>query len=102
MKTNSTPELAIGASEINNAVLLLRAIKHPLRQKILQFINANETVFVTEVHKQFKIEQSVASDHLGILRDAKLVIANRKGRFIHYSVNNEEINRLNILLDILA
>ena len=99
MKTSPPNELAIEASEIKNTAILLRAIEHPLRQKILHFISSNEQVFVTEVHTKFKIEQSVASDHLGILRDAKLVVANRKGRFIYYSVNREEINRLHQLLE---
>ena len=101
MKTSPTDELAIEASQIKSTAILLRAIEHPLRQKILNFIHSNERVFVTEVHTKFKIEQSVASDHLGILRDAKLVVANRKGRFIYYSVNQEEINRLHRLLDAL-
>ena len=99
MKTSPSNELAIEASEIKNTAILLRAIEHPLRQKILHFISSNEQVFVTKVHTRFKIEQSVASDHLGILRDAKLVVANRKGRFIYYSVNREEINRLHQLLE---
>jgi DNA-binding transcriptional ArsR family regulator len=102
MKTSPPPELAIEASEIKNAVLLLRAIDHPLRQKILQFIFSNQKVFVTEVHNQFNIEQSVASDHLGILRDARLVVANREGRFIFYSVNTQELHRLQGMLNLLG
>lgn len=101
MKTSPSNELAIEASEIKSTAILLRAIEHPLRQKILHFISSNEKVFVTEVHTKFKIEQSVASDHLGILRDANLVMANRKGRFIYYSVNHEEIDRLHRLLESL-
>lgn len=98
MKT-SPPELALAASEIKHAVLLLRAIQHPLRQKILHFMCSKKEVFVTEVHTEFKVEQSVASDHLGILRDAHLVIATRKGRFIYYSVNYDEVKRLHALLE---
>ncbi len=95
-------ELAIEVGDIKNAVLLLRAIEHPLRQKILRFMSSNGQVFVTEVHTEFKIEQSVASDHLGILRDARLVIATRKGRFIYYSVNYERLDSLHLLLERLA
>ena len=101
MKTSPT-ELAIEASDIKKAVLLLRAIEHPLRQKILQFMSSKVQVYVTEVHTEFKVEQSVASDHLGILRDAKLVLAQRKGRFIYYSVNIEGLERLHRLLEQVA
>lgn len=101
MKTSPT-ELAIEASDIRKAVLLLRAIEHPLRQKILQFMSSRVQVYVTEVHTEFKVEQSVASDHLGILKDAQLVLAQRRGRFIYYSVNNEGIERLHRLLQQVA
>ena len=101
MKTSPT-ELAIEASDIKKAVLLLRAIEHPLRQKILHFMSSKVQVYVTEVHTEFKVEQSVASDHLGILRDAKLVRAERRGRFIYYTVNAEGMNRLHRLLDQLV
>jgi DNA-binding transcriptional ArsR family regulator len=94
MKTGPPNELAINAAYIKNAALLLRAIDHPLRQKILEFAHLYTRVSVTEVHTKFRIEQSVASDHLAILRNAKLVITVREGRFIYYSVNYPQLDKL--------
>jgi DNA-binding transcriptional ArsR family regulator len=99
MKTGPPNELAINAAYINNAALLLRAIDHSLRQKILEFAHVHTRVSVTEVHTKFRIEQSVASDHLAILRKAKLVITERQGRFIYYSVNYPQLSRLYGLCD---
>ena len=99
MKTGLNNELGIETSNIKNAALLLRALNNSLRQKILQFIHLNSRVTVTEVHIEFRIEQSVASDHLGILRAAKLVVNERKGRFIFYEVNYKELYRLHLLFE---
>ena len=101
MKTGPSKELALEIGTINKAVLSLRALDHPLRQKILHFIHLNKRVFVTEIHKYFKIEQSVASDHLAILRNENLVLTEREGRFIYYSVNYFELKRLHHLLQSL-
>jgi len=99
MKTNPLGELAINAGEIKNAALVIRAFDHPLRQEILAFIHGNNRVFVTDMHIKFGIEQSVVSDHLALLRAAKLVLTERKGRFIYYSVNYSELDRLSYLIE---
>ena len=98
METSQTHDLAIEAGDVKKAALLLRAINNSLRQKILEFIHFNHRVTVTQVHLQFHIEQSVASDHLCILKEAKLVLNERQGRFIFYSVNYKELNRINSLI----
>lgn len=98
METRPTNELALEAGDIKKAVLLLRAINNSLRQKILEFIHLNGRVTVTQVHIQFAIEQSVASDHLGILKEAKLVVNERQGRFIFYTVNYKELDRIHSLI----
>ena len=99
MKTGPPTELAMNAGDIKLGALILRAIDHPLRQKILEFAHLHKRVNVTEVHTKFRMEQSVASDHLAILRDARLVVTVREGRFIYYSVNYEELDRLNHLFE---
>ena len=98
METSQTNDLALEAGEVKKAALLLRAINNSLRQKILEFIHLHSRATVTQVHRQFNIEQSVASDHLGILKQAKLVLNERQGRFIFYSVNYEELNRIHSLI----
>lgn len=99
MKTDLNTELVIETGNIKNAVLLLRALNNSLRQQILKFIHRNNRVTVTEVHIEFRIEQSVASDHLGILREARLVENERQGRFIFYRVNYKELERLHLLFE---
>jgi DNA-binding transcriptional ArsR family regulator len=41
------------------------------------------------------LEQSVASQHLAILRKSGIVNTIRDGKFIHYSVNHKRIAEIN-------
>lgn len=82
---------------INNEKLqysseILRALAHPLRMKILEFIDQNETINVNKIYNTLKLEQSITSQHLRILRLSGLVITRRDGKFIHYSIDYDKID----------
>ena len=92
-------ELLINVSKIKKGVQTLRIINHLLRQQILQFIHENKRITVTEIHTRFRIEQSVASEHLALLRKEKFVTTERDGRFIFYSVNYESLKKIHRLTE---
>lgn len=77
------------------AALILRAVNHKLRQQMLKLIDENGKMTVTELYLKLRLEQSVASQHLAILRKAGLVITVRSGKFIRYSINAERLEELN-------
>jgi DNA-binding transcriptional ArsR family regulator len=54
---------------------------------------------VTEIYIQLRLEQSVASQHLAILRKAGFVNTDRDGKFIYYSVNHNRLDELNRFID---
>ena len=72
---------------------LMRALAHPLRLKILEFIDKNETTNVNRIYNTLKIEQSITSQHLKILRLADVVHARRDGKLVHYSINYPIVER---------
>lgn len=72
---------------------LLRALAHPLRMKLLDFIDKNPAINVNKIYSTLKLEQSITSQHLRVLRDAGLVIAQRSGKFIHYVIDYELVTR---------
>ena len=77
------------------ASLILRAINHKLRQQMLKLIDEEGKMTVTELYLKLRLEQSVASQHLAILRKAGIVKAVRNGKFIHYSINTERVEEIN-------
>jgi DNA-binding transcriptional ArsR family regulator len=72
---------------LKTAALVLRAVNHPLRQQILSLIRKEQQMTVTTIYRTMKLEQSVASQHLAILRKVGAVKTRRDGKNIYYSVN---------------
>jgi DNA-binding transcriptional ArsR family regulator len=73
----------------------IRALNHPLREKMLALINSsNNKMNVTELYVKLRIEQSVASQHLAVLRHEGLVITERTGKVINYSVDKDAVKLL--------
>ncbi|MBS1920161.1 MAG: helix-turn-helix transcriptional regulator [Bacteroidetes bacterium] len=84
------------------AAMILRAVNHTLRQQILKLIDENGKMTVTEIYIQLRLEQSVASQHLAILRKTGFVNTDREGKFIYYSVNHQRLVDLNhFIIDLL-
>jgi DNA-binding transcriptional ArsR family regulator len=80
---------------VKKAGLILRAVNHKLRQQILKMIDEHGRITVTELYVKLRLEQSVASQHLAILRKAGFVKTVRDGKFIYYSVNTDRLKELN-------
>ena len=89
--------LDIQVHSLKKAALIFRAVNHPLRQQIILLLHQKQSATVTEIYVQLKLEQSVASQHLGILRRAGLVLAKRDGKQIHYSVQYDRLQDIHRL-----
>ena len=94
--------LHLDYDELRKAVLVLRAINHKLRQKIIDLLEANGSMTVTEIYVKLRVEQSVASQHLAILRKAGALITQREGKYIYYSVDSDRINQISKLVEDLT
>jgi ArsR family transcriptional regulator, virulence genes transcriptional regulator len=81
----------INYQELRKAAMVLRALNHRLRQRILDLIELHERLTVTEIFVHLRLEQSVASQHLAILRQAGIVRTERDGKFIFYSIDKDRI-----------
>lgn len=80
---------------VKKAALTLRALNHKLRQQLLKLIEEEQKITVTEIYVRLRLEQSVASQHLAILRKAGIVNTERDGKFIYYIVNHKRIEDIN-------
>jgi ArsR family transcriptional regulator len=70
---------------------LLRALTHPLRMQILEFIDSQDHINVNKIYNTLNLEQSITSQHLRILRNAGIVETTRDGKYIFYSINYEKV-----------
>lgn len=80
---------------IKKANITLNALSHHLRRRMLELIFSKEKTTVTDLYLEMKLEQSIVSQHLAVLRRAKIVNTLREGKHIYYSVNKDMIDNLN-------
>ncbi len=87
---------------VKKASLILRALNHKLRQQIIRLLDENKKMPVTEIYVKLRLEQSVASQHLAILRRAGIVAPQREGKFIYYGINYTRVKQINEIIDSLV
>ena len=95
-------DIQLDYAELRKAVLVLRAVNHKLRQRIIDLLEENERMTVTDIYIKLRLEQSVASQHLAILRRAGVVSTDRHGKFIYYTLDHERLSQISDLVEELA
>ena len=79
---------------LKKADLIIRALNHKLRLQIVRLLHDKDELTVTEIYVKLRLEQSVASQHLALLRRAGIVETRREGKFIFYAVNASRIEEI--------
>jgi DNA-binding transcriptional ArsR family regulator len=95
-------DILLDYAELRKAALVLRAINHRLRQHMIDLLEQQERMTVTDIYVKMRLEQSVASQHLAILRRAGVVQTERVGKFIFYSLDKNRIGQISLLVEELA
>ena len=94
--------IKLNMDQIKKAAHVIRSINHKLRRNILSLIEQNKQLTVTDIMIKLRLEQSVVSQHLAILRFHDVVKTKREGKFIYYSINKERLGEIISLIDKLA
>lgn len=92
------PDLNIDYQVLKKSVLLLRAINHKMRQDMIKIIDQAGKITVTDLYVKMRLEQSVASQHLALLRRSGVVVTSRDGKYIYYTVDHNRLDEINRLL----
>jgi DNA-binding transcriptional ArsR family regulator len=81
------------ANELKAASDIMRALAHPKRLSILAYLATNEKpTCVNDIYSTLRLEQSVTSQHLRVLRQTNLVSTTRSGKFVYYSLNAQALH----------
>ncbi len=84
---------------LKKAAMILRALNHKLRQQLLKLIDEHKKISVTEIYVKLRLEQSVASQHLAIMRRSGVLVAKREGKFIFYSINYNRLRDISKFIE---
>jgi DNA-binding transcriptional ArsR family regulator len=99
---NSNEKISINYETLRRAVLSLRAINHQLRQDIILLLEEEGKMTVTDIYIKLRLEQSVASQHLAILRRAGILNTERDGKFIYYTIDKNRLKDISIFIEDLT
>ena len=72
---------------------LFQALSDPTRRKILDMLKKKDLT-AGEIADAFDISKPSISHHLDILKRANLVVSEKQGQFITYSINTTELDEL--------
>ncbi len=99
MKVNSDRSAALDYKVVKHAAGIHRALNNSVRQNMLKLLSENQRMMVTDIYVKMRLEQSVTSQQLGILRRANIVIPEREGKKIFYSLNKKRLAEISLLIN---
>lgn len=80
--------------QLEEAANMLKAIAHPMRIAIINYLEGGKKLTVTEIHELLKIEQSTTSHHLGILKDKGVLSSKRDGKNTYYFLKHQNLGQI--------
>ena len=75
-----------------------KALGHPARVAIIDFLARQETCFFGEIHEKLPIAKATASQHLSELKDAGLIQGEIIPPKVKYCINKENLEEAKQLL----
>mgnify|MGYP002713059834 FL=1 len=89
----------IRLEKLENASEMLKAIAHPMRIAIVDMLSDDKSLTVTEIYETLKIEQAVASHHLGIMKSKGVLISERNGKNSYYKLKHPRLSQIVSCID---
>lgn len=87
---------------MRDAAALLGVAADPVRWSLLSRLAASGTLCVCELQLEPPIPANLLSYHLRMLREAGLVTAARRGRWVDYTLAEDAFERLHAALPVVA
>lgn len=94
-------EGVIDESQAADAAATLSAVADPVRLRIISMLAAapDGVACGCELEAPLGLSQPTVSHHLKVLREAGLVVGERRGRWVHYRLVTERLDDLRRVLD---
>lgn len=83
------------AQKLERIAFILKAVAHPMRLAIIQLLDRNNEMSVSEICKGLNnSEQSLTSHHLSKMKDKGILSVRRDGRSMMYSLKERDVTML--------
>lgn len=94
------PQISLERSLAESGAALLASIADPTRLSIVNMLaGSNEAVCVCDITDSFTLGQPTISHHLRILREAGLIVGDKRGKWVYYSIVQSKLNEIQLLVE---
>lgn len=90
VKASDQKEL-LNFDDVIKAALIIKALRNPIRKRLISYLLKNDGAKVTNIVFNLREEQTKISQHLNILRNAKIVSFLKRGENVYYFLNKGRI-----------
>ena len=73
--------------------IVFKALNDPTRREILELLHEKDLT-AGEIAERFHISWPSISHHLDVLKQARLVVAEKEGQFVYYSLNTTVVDEI--------
>jgi DNA-binding transcriptional ArsR family regulator len=80
--------------KLDQAASKLRAISHPMRIAIINLLENDAKLNVTQIYEHLGIEQAAASHHLNILKSKGVLESRRSGKNTFYTLKHSSLAQI--------
>ncbi|QPM66954.1 ArsR/SmtB family transcription factor [Atribacter laminatus] len=81
---------------MDKAARIFKVLSDETRLRIIDLLK-NQSLCVNALAHFLGVTNAAISQHLRILRDANLVIGEKKGYFVHYHINEETLSEWEVI-----
>jgi len=85
-------------AELQERANLFKALSHPARLQILQFLAQSKTCITGDISNHFPLGRTTVNQHLKELKEAGLISGHMKGAKIVYCLDYEKVKKMEIIL----
>jgi DNA-binding transcriptional ArsR family regulator len=83
-----TTEERLREEVVETTARMLKCLGHPLRLRILDLLEREGELTVSEVQEALGLEQAVCSQHLSLMRDKGILARRKDGVHVYYSLGD--------------
>lgn len=97
-RVEGSSEAGRQAPEAEELARLAKALGHPARVRILRFLATRESCMCGDIVEELPLAQSTVSQHLKVLKDAKLIRGEIDPPRVCYCIDPETLGRFKELI----
>ena len=96
------PKTALFNEELQKRANLFKALAHPARLQILQFLVQSKTCITGDISEHFPLTRATVNQHLKELKEAGLICGHNEGAKIVYCLKIEKVKEMEDILTALS